>query len=135
MLLKMSQNSQETNCGGVSLTHVFFCKCCEFFKNTFYIEDLRWLLLFLSKVGLYLNKSAKPSSLPVKFRNCSNPWNKKFKSRRYLNSLFLGDYCISKPKAIFCQKILVNSHLFKVKIHNCTSLNVKLIIHFDPCNN
>ena len=27
------------------LAQVFSCKCCEFFKNTFFIEHHRWLLL------------------------------------------------------------------------------------------
>ena len=62
MLLKISQNSQENNCVGVFLqyscraealhftkketpTQVLSCELCENFKNTFFIEQLRWLLL------------------------------------------------------------------------------------------
>ena len=118
MFLKILQNSQKSTCVSVSsliklhawclqIYQKVTCVSCEFyeiFKNTFYIEDLRWLLLFLNKIDFHLNKSAKPSSLPVKFRNCSNPWNKQFNSRRYLNSLFLGDHASQIQKQFFSKK-------------------------------
>ena len=63
---KNSQNSQENTCVRVyfsiksqveacnfikkeTLTHVFCCTFCEFFKNTFFIEHFRWLLLKMLK--------------------------------------------------------------------------------------
>ena len=64
MFLKISQNSQENTCARASfliklqaepcsfikkeaLAQVFSCGFCEIFKNTFFIEHLRWLLLLL----------------------------------------------------------------------------------------
>ena len=51
------KNSQENSCAGVSffckfheneaLVHVIFCELCEIFKNTFFTEHLRQLLLDL----------------------------------------------------------------------------------------
>ena len=41
-VFKIWQNSQENTCAGVSFsTHVFSCKFCEIFKNTFSTEQLR----------------------------------------------------------------------------------------------
>ena len=50
MFLKISQYSQENTCVWVAFekwvpTHVFSCEYCRIFKNSFFIEYLRWLLL------------------------------------------------------------------------------------------
>ena len=34
-------------------TQVFSCEYCEFFKNTFLTEHLRWLLLLFKKIGTF----------------------------------------------------------------------------------
>ena len=62
VFFKISQNSQENTCVRISfsiklqacyfieketLTQVFSCEFCEILKNTFFIEHLWWLLLFL----------------------------------------------------------------------------------------
>ena len=64
VFLKLSQNPQENTCARHSLffnkvegltpaikkktlTKVFSCEFCEVFKNPFFIENLRWLLLVL----------------------------------------------------------------------------------------
>ena len=57
MFLKISQNSWENSCAGVSfscnfngkeaLAQVASCEFCEIFKNTFFTEYLRRLLLDL----------------------------------------------------------------------------------------
>ena len=69
VFLKISQNLQENTCTRASfliklqacrpeacnfitketLTQVFSSKFCEIFKNTFFIEQLRWLLLNFSQ--------------------------------------------------------------------------------------
>ena len=38
-----------------TLAKVFFCEFCEIFKNTFFIEHLRWLLLLIHHFGKLLN--------------------------------------------------------------------------------
>ena len=52
VFLEISQNSLENTCVRVSflikketLAKVFSCEFCAIFKNTFFIEQLRWLLL------------------------------------------------------------------------------------------
>ena len=59
VILKIQQNSQENTCARISesqaeacnfikratLTKVFFSELCKIFKNTIFIEHLRWLLL------------------------------------------------------------------------------------------
>ena len=37
-------------------TQVFFHEVCEIFKNTFYMEPLRWLFLYLQWLLLYFFK-------------------------------------------------------------------------------
>ena len=48
VFLKISQNSQENK--KETLAQVFSCEFCEIFKNAFFIEHLRWLLLHLIEV-------------------------------------------------------------------------------------
>ena len=72
MLLRILQNFEENTYIRVSfliklnvsacnfikkeiLTQVFSCKFCEIFKNTFSIEHLRWLLLFLHHIEVIVN--------------------------------------------------------------------------------
>ena len=40
-----------------TLTQVFSCEFCEFFRSTFFKEHLRWLLLYLITVELLLGVS------------------------------------------------------------------------------
>ena len=57
MFLKISHNSQESSCAGVSffcnfnekeaLTQVVSCEFCKIFQRTIFTEQLRWLLLEL----------------------------------------------------------------------------------------
>ena len=58
VFLKISQNSQEITCVGVlqanfikkeTLKQVLSCEFCEIFKNTFFTEQLRWLLLYFEE--------------------------------------------------------------------------------------
>ena len=73
MFLNISQNSQENTSVRVSFTgqacnfikketptQMFSCEFCEIFKNTFFIEHLRWLLLYIME---YWSKTAS-ASLP-----------------------------------------------------------------------
>ena len=63
VILEIWQNSQENTCARISFliklravpstsskrdsgTGGFFCEFCEIFKNTFFIEQLQWLLLY-----------------------------------------------------------------------------------------
>ena len=39
-------------------TLVFSCQFCEIFKNTFFIEHLQWLLLYMIHFPPYNNKKA-----------------------------------------------------------------------------
>ena len=65
-VLKFSQNSQENTCAKVSfsiieketLAQVFSCEFCENFKNTFFTENLRWLLLrIVDKLNIEKDRS------------------------------------------------------------------------------
>ena len=66
LFLKISQNSQENTCAKSlffnkvqacnfikkeTLVQMFSFKCCQTSKNTFFIEYLRWLRLYISKSG------------------------------------------------------------------------------------
>ena len=83
--LEISQNTQESTCARVSflinfilisnfikketLAQVFSCEFYEIFKNTFFIEQLRWLLAFWSQcLSLkILESTAKPSKIFTSF--------------------------------------------------------------------
>ena len=66
MFLKISQNSQGDTCGEVSFftkiacnfikkenpTQVLPCEFCEIYKNSFFIEYLRQLLLLINNLNL-----------------------------------------------------------------------------------
>ena len=69
VFLKISQISQENTYFRVSflikpqvcnfikkeaLTRVFFCEFCEISKNTFFIEHLWWLLLYIGNRSMYI---------------------------------------------------------------------------------
>ena len=48
-----------------TLAQVFSCEFCEIFKNTFFIEDLRWLLLF--SVCNFIKKRLQHRCFPAKY--------------------------------------------------------------------
>ena len=57
-----------------TLTHVFCCTFCEFFKNTFFIEHFRWLLLKMlkSESESLFNKVAEAFRLATLLKRDSN---------------------------------------------------------------
>ena len=86
MLLKISQYSQENLqfYQKETPTQVFSCKYCKIFKNSFFVEHLRWLLLDTPHLPIPLiktrNKNGKTLDLPSILISFSNTRNKKVNS-------------------------------------------------------
>ena len=91
MFLKVSQTSQERTYVRVSFsekvagwspatllkktpTRVFSCKICESFKDTFFTEHPRWLLLHLRWLLLYFLKSNSSRTLTFAPKMCYFDW-------------------------------------------------------------
>ena len=75
VFLKISQDSQENTCTGVSFyiklqafSQVFSCEFCEIFKNTFFHKTPPvWLLLAVFNKGLYVHTTWNASVRVIYF--------------------------------------------------------------------
>ena len=88
VFLRAPQNLQKNICARDFFNKVaslrYSCEFCEFFKNTFFIEHLWWLLLALSKherifQNLFLNTEKSETQsfyvVFVSYRKETFPWN------------------------------------------------------------
>ena len=72
VFIKISQNSQESNCGGVSFSikipaQVFPCKFCEVFKSTYFVEHLQTVASDHYQIRRHLSRLLTLKRLLIRF--------------------------------------------------------------------